>query len=147
MIALALLFAAGSGTLPAPGERFIRQRFHLKSYRTATADLNGDGRREILVYSTGPDDCGSGGCVLYVLSPTAKTYRIVMRSTVTQLPIRLLPTRSHGWRDIGVTVSGGGIRKSYTARMRFDGRSYPSNPTVPPAIPLQHPRGELLISN
>jgi hypothetical protein len=145
MIALALLAAVSSSTLPPAGERFIRQRLNLDSYRSATADLNGDRRPEILVYTTDPDDCGSGGCVLYVLSPRADTYRIVMRATIVQLPIRLLATKSHGWRDIGVTVRGGGILNAYMARLRFNGHRYPSTPRVPPAIAAR-PSGKVLIA-
>jgi hypothetical protein len=106
--------------------------------------LNGDHRPEILVYATDSDDCGSGGCVLYVLSPKGGTYRIVMRSTVVQLPSRVLATKSHGWRDIGVTVSGGGIVTPYMAGMRFNGRRYGSNPTAAPAAPIR-PSGRVLI--
>ena len=145
MIALTLLVAVSSSSLPLAGERFIRQRLNVDSYRSAIADLNGDRRPEILVYATDSDDCGSGGCVLYVLSPRADTYRVVMRSTIVQLPIRLLPTMSHGWHDIGVTVRGGRMLKSYMARMRFNGRRYPSNPSVPPAVAARF-SGKVLIS-
>ena len=144
MIALALFAASLGSPLPPAGERFVRQHLKLYSYRGATVDLNGDHRPEILVYATDSDDCGSGGCVLYVLSPRASTYRIVMRSTVVGLPIRLLPTKSHGWRDIGVTVSGGGIPKPHMVRMPFNGQRYPNNPTVPPATEVA-PSGKVLI--
>ena len=137
MIALMLLAAATSKTVPASTERFIRQRLDLDSYRTATADLNGDRHAEIFVYATGSEDCGTGGCTLYILSPKGHNYRVVMRSTIVQLPIRLLETKSHGWRDVGVTVAGGGILNAYMARMQFNGRRYPSNPSVPPAVPAR----------
>ena len=144
MIGLALLAAVSPGTLPPAGKQFIRQRLSIDSYRSATADLNGDRRAEILVYATDSEDCGSGGCVLYVLSPRADTYRIVMRATIVQLPIRLLATKSHGWRDIGVTVRGGGSPNADMARLRFNGHRYPSNPSVPPAIAAR-PSGKVLI--
>ena len=145
MITIALIAAAAISKLPSASERLIHQRLALRSYRSATADLNGDGKPEILVYATDPEMCGTGGCNLYVLSRRRDAYRIVMRSTLVQLPIRLLPTKSHGWRDIGVTVSGGGIRRSYTAAMRFNGKRYPNNPTVPPAAPVP-PSGKVIIS-
>lgn len=67
---------------------------------------------------------------------------------ITQLPIRLLPGRSHGWRDIGVFVRGGGILPGYHARLSFDGRAYPSNPLMPPARRLRAAGpGRILISD
>jgi hypothetical protein len=57
--------------------------------------------------------------------------------TTTQLPVEVLKTRHHGWRDISVLVAGGGIRPGYRARLAFDGTRYPSNPSVSPARPLR----------
>lgn len=125
---------------------FVQQRLHVSSYERADVDLNGDGRPEVFVYVTDQDYCGSGGCVLLVLSPQKDGFRVVLHSTVTQRPIRLLPTSTRGWRDVGVTVAGGGIAQPHTARLRFDGRRYPSNPTVPPAVPLKRAEGKVLIS-
>lgn len=125
---------------------FVERTLHVSSYKRAEADLNRDGHPEAFVYVTDRDYCGSGGCMLVVLSPRGRSYRVVLRSTVTQLPIRLLRTSSHGWRDIGVTVAGGGIARPYMARLRFNGRRYPSNPTMPPAVPLRRRSGRLLMA-
>src|SRR5688572_5752951 len=66
-------------------------------YAVGWADLNGDRRLEALVYLTGSDFCGSGGCTLKILTPAGRSWRVVSSMTVTQPPVRLLPTRSHGW--------------------------------------------------
>jgi hypothetical protein len=124
---------------------FVQRTLHVTQYKRADADLNGDGRAEALVYVTDQSYCGSGGCTLLVLSPQGRSFRVVMRSTVTRLPISLLPTSTYGWRDIGVTVAGGGINRPDVARLRFNGNRYPGNPTVPPAIPLKRPSGKVLI--
>ena len=134
-----------SGRLPDAVTMFIRQNLKVSNYQRADTDLNGDGRLETYVYVTDQGYCGSGGCKLVVLSRQGASYRVVLRSTVTQLPITLLPTFSRGWRDIGVTVAGGGTIRPYTARLRFDGRRYPSNPTVLPAIRLKRQSGKVLI--
>ncbi len=42
-------------------------------------------------------------------------------------------TQTKGWRDLTVLVSGGGIVPGYRAILPFDGREYPSNPTMAPA--------------
>ena len=145
LTSIALLFMAPLAPNTDPVRIFVQRTFGTSNYKRADADLNGDGRKEAFVYLTDPDYCGSGGCTLVILSPRAKSYRIMMRSTVTQLPIRLLPTSSNGWRDVGVMVEGGGITSAYEARLRFNGRRYPSNPTVPPAVSLRHTTGAVLI--
>ena len=102
-----------------------------QQYRSAFADLNGDGRFEAIVYVSAPDYCGSGGCNLLVLTPDSGRYRLVTRMTVSRLPVRQLATATNGWRDLGVAVGGGGMEAG-EAWMRFDGASYPENPTVAP---------------
>ena len=147
-VALTVLMAAAphASTIPADTvAAFVQQTLHVSSYKRADADLNGDGHSEAFIYVTDQSSCGSGGCTLVILSPRKGSYRVVLRSTVTQLPISLLPTSTRGWRDVGVSVAGGGITRTYTARLRFNGHHYPSNPTVPPAIPLNLPSGKMLI--
>jgi hypothetical protein len=101
------------------------------TYDAAFVDLDGDGKQDIVAYASGPEYCGSGGCSMGVLRATGKGYDTIGRATVTQLPIRLLPSRSHGLHDLGVAVSGGGASE-HAVRLRFDGRRYPSNPTTLP---------------
>jgi len=147
--AIALMISVTSTGHPTVKEdavaSFVQQTLGTSSYKRADADLNGDGRSEAFFYLTDRDYCGSGGCTLVVLSRKGSSYRVVLRSTVTQLRIRLLATFTRGWRDVGVTVAGGGITRPYVARLRFDGHRYPSNPTVAPAIPLNRPSGKVLI--
>src|SRR4051812_24404972 len=119
MIAAALVLTmpmAASGKHADAVATFIHRTLHAARYKRADADLNGDDRSEAFVYLTDPSYCGSGGCTLVVLTSQGRSYRVVLRSTVTQLPIRLLPTSTRGWRDIGVTVGGGGITRPYAAR-------------------------------
>ena len=143
---------AASSAVPPQGVAAFVQDRHLKRYSVALVDLNSDNRPEALIYAmstadSGPADlCGSGGCDLYVLSLTATGYRQVTNISVTRPPIRVLPTITHGWHDLGVLVSGGGISPGYEARLRFDGHSYPSNPTVPPATPLKGGAGKQVIA-
>lgn len=145
LTAAVLLFTVDVNRGADPDSAFIRRTLATSTYKRADADLNGDGRKEVFIFLTGADYCGSGGCTLVIVSPHGNGYRTVMRATVTQLPIRLLPTSTNGWRDVGVMVEGGGITRPYEARLRFNGRRYPSNPTVPPAIPLRRPSGTVLI--
>lgn len=145
-LALTVPGTAHTGTeVPDPVATIVSRTLHTARYKRADADLDGDGRSEALVYVTDPSYCGSGGCTLLVLSPGERGYRMALRSTVTQLPVRLLPTFTRGWRDLGVTVSGGGITRPYVARLRFDGHSYPGNPTAAPRMSSNQPLGRVLI--
>lgn len=112
----------------------------------ATVDLAGDGRKETLVYLSGQDWCGTGGCPLLVLVRDGLSFKVMSKTTITRRPIRILPTRSHGWSDLGVTVVGGGIMKAYVAKLPFTGTGYAPNPTTPPASPAKGPLGTIVIS-
>ncbi len=114
-------------------------------YTAAFIDLNGDGTSEALVRLSGNVWCGSGGCTSLVLSREGRSYRVISKITITQLPIRVLQTSHHGWRDLGVTVAGGGIGPSYEAALAFDGHTYRGNPSVPPAKMLTEVTGRILI--
>ena len=143
----ASLGAASAEARPGLGsylQRLLRTET-VPSYRAANADLNGDGQSEVVVYLSDPSFCGSGGCNALVLQRLRRGYRVVMRSTITRLPIRRLATRSHGWSDLGVKVGGGGIMILYEAALRFDGHRYPSNPTLAPRVPVAHHAGTILI--
>ncbi|WP_143754943.1 hypothetical protein [Caulobacter sp. BP25] len=146
MIALAALalLSSASPPLPAAARAHVRDVLRIETFKSAQADLNGDRKPEIFIYATGRETCGSGGCNLYVLSPTRAGYQVVLRASVAQLPIRRLESATRGWRDIGVFVAGGGA-KPHEARLRFDGKRYPGNPSMAPES--GNPPGEILISD
>ena len=104
-------------------------------YAVARHDLNQDGVAEALVFLTGQDQCGSGGCPLLVLRPAGNSWHLVTRISIVKPPIRALARRHDGWESIGVKVSGGGIVQPYEAVLDFGRKGYPTNPTVPPAHP------------
>lgn len=106
-------------------------------YTSADVDLNGDGKNEVIVYLTGNAWCGSGGCTVLILALTDSSFDVVGTTTVVRLPIRVSPKKSHGWDDIIVRVQGGGITHAYDAVLPFNGKTYPHNPTVPPAVPAK----------
>lgn len=138
----ALLLCASAGAQPSPDQSlrtFLRgafgadrQNYPDTRYARAWADLNGDGRDEAIVYLVSGNSCGSGGCHLYVYAPAGRSWRQAADISIVNPPVRLLATRTRGWRDIAVRVSGGGI-SGYEARLAFDGRGYPENPSTPPA--------------
>ena len=103
-------------------------------YATAEVDLDGDGTPEVLAYLGGPMFCGTGGCNLVVLKRAKEAdgsegFRKMGETSVVQLPVGVLDTKTHGWRDIGVAVSGGGMAEGIS-RLRFNGKAYPENATA-----------------
>lgn len=103
-------------------------------YSSAFLDLDGDGRLEAIVYLVGRWWCGTGGCPTMILARDGMSYKLVTEILITRTPIRVFDTRSKGWRNIGVWVQGGGILPGHEVELRFNGRTYPTNPTIPPAI-------------
>ncbi|HEU4414477.1 MAG TPA: hypothetical protein VFT65_06805 [Candidatus Angelobacter sp.] len=102
-------------------------------YLIVFRDLNGDGVPEALAYLVGNEWCGSGGCNLFILRKSGNSWSVVNSVTITHPPVRVLDSVSNGWHNLAVEVGGGGIRGDYEAELRFNGRRYPFNPTVPPA--------------
>ena len=95
-------------------------------YRAAFIDLNDDGRREAVVLMDGPYWCGSGGCSLWVLTPRGRSWRMVTQATIMNPPIRVLPSRRHGWSELSAMVDDV-AGPHYEARLSVNGRL---NPTV-----------------
>ncbi len=118
---------------PAVSDAGLARRLGLPDAATLVSsrvDLNRDERPETIAYAADSARCGTGGCSLYVVDGASG--RVVMRATVAQPPVQVLATRSHGWRDLSVAVSGGGA-SPHRARLSFDGRRYPSNASLGPA--------------
>lgn len=116
-------------------------------YAAAFRDLDGDGTPEAIVYLAGPGWCGSGGCNMLILKRNGDSWKEVTTTTITQLPIRVLKSTSHGWHNIAVWVAGGELLHGYEAELRFDGKTYPANPSVPPARKLRTKvEGQIVIS-
>lgn len=88
-------------------------------------DLNGDQSKEILVGLTGPYFCGSGGCTQYILNTKGE---VLSKFTVSDYPVVIAPEKTNGWSDLYI-LSGGDYRV-----VKFDGKTYPSNPSVLPKL-------------
>lgn len=113
------------------------------SYAVAWHDLNGDGADEAIVHLYSSYFCGSGGCNTFVLTPAGPMWSEVGNISVSRMPIGVADTSTNGWQDLTISVSGGG-RESGVALLKFDGETYPSNPTVAPAEAAESIGTELL---
>ncbi|HEY9646247.1 MAG TPA: META domain-containing protein [Chroococcidiopsis sp.] len=97
-------------------------------------DLNGDRTPETIVYLVGSGTCGTGGCTTLIFQRNGANYRLLSRLTGVNNPIVVSDRRTRGWNDLIVYVSGGGARGSYRL-VQYNGRAYPGNPSVEPAVP------------
>jgi hypothetical protein len=60
--------------------------------------------------------------------------------------VRVLASRTNDWHDLSVPVRGGGVVPGYEALLRYNGKKYPSNPSMPPVKKLTaSPSGKVLI--
>jgi len=110
-------------------------------YFEGSTDLNGDGNPEVIVHVVGPMLCGTGGCNTLVYTPGDSGYDLVANIGLTRPPIRVSSRSTGGWRSLLVRVSGGGISPGYDAELRFEGGTYPANPTVAPVVPAADTAG------
>jgi hypothetical protein len=70
--------------------------------------------------------------------------RLVTDIKLTRPPTWVSSRGSEGWRNLIVHVSDGGI-EAHESGLQFDGSTYPSNPTVPPAEPAADLDGSEII--
>lgn len=112
-------------------------------YALAWNDLDGDGADEAIVHLVAPYFCGTGGCNTLVLTQAGPMLRKVGDISVSRTPISVLDSKTNGWDDLVVSISGGG-GPSGRMVLKYDGRSYPSNPTVAPATPTDEVGTELI---
>lgn len=128
-------------------ERFAEDRtsFPDTRYARGWADLDGDGRPEAFVYMMSGNYCGSGGCDLFIYTPEQNSFYQLARMSVTNPPVRVLNSRSGGFRDIAVSVSGGGM-PAQTVLLAQQGGTYPGNPTTDGRALRRIPPGRVVIT-
>jgi putative lipoprotein len=102
-------------------------------YQMEIIDLNYDGYGDALVLLTGPMWCGTGGCTLLIFEGLKESARFVSDSSLVRGPITVSSSRTKGWRDLIIKVSGGGA-KPKTVALKFDGSKYPLNPSIQPRL-------------
>lgn len=91
-------------------------------------DLNDDGKDEYLVGLIGGDWCGSGGCTMLILD---KNFKLNTRMTVVEYPVYI---GAPGGKEVTKGYSNIYIqnRDGSVAKMTWNGKKYPTNPSVAP---------------
>jgi hypothetical protein len=94
-------------------------------YEIARTNLDADGKEDVLALMNGKSSYyGSGGATLFVLKGTGKGFTSLGSVKVVNAPIYLRKSTTNGYRDLLVTVRGGGAAPGL-ASLTFDGGNYP----------------------
>ncbi|HEX5381967.1 MAG TPA: hypothetical protein VFW61_06980 [Acinetobacter sp.] len=97
-------------------------------YQYAFYDLNQDGIQDAVVMLKGANWCGSGGYTVLVFQGMSREkFQPHSKMTVTDVPIVALNSKTQGWSDLSVYSRGSG-----QVILKFNGRSYPGNPSLEP---------------
>ena len=113
-------------------QRGAYQKVPPADYRVHQTDLNGDGHLDALVLMLGRYYGGTGGRSMYIFRGGDR-FQFVSRMTLVNEPVCVMKTRTKGWLDLAILVSGGGAKRRH-ARMQFNGAVYPLNPSVQPVM-------------
>lgn len=93
-------------------------------------DLNNDKQPEVLVYIFGRSNCGTSGCGALLFQKVRGKYNLITDFGPARNPIIVSQNKTNGWNDLIFFNLGGGIIHGYYSVCRFNGKSYPDNPTV-----------------
>ncbi|MEC3884265.1 hypothetical protein VKA52_11050 [Halobacillus sp. HZG1] len=96
-------------------------------------DLNNDGNKEVFVFLVGSFVCGTGGCSAVIFKEMEGEYQVLSRFSLVRNPVIVSNTTTNGYRDLIMYVAGGGI-EDFFAHIKFDGQTYPLNPSVQPIV-------------
>ena len=105
-------------------------------YEFTRIDLDGDGRREGLVLLQSPHQawCMDYGCTMYIFRAHDEGFSYLSEVSPVRGPLVVMDTRTNGWRDIIAYVSGRSGWDAKNVALRYDGKSYPAQPALQPAI-------------
>jgi hypothetical protein len=87
------------------------------------ADLNGDGKSEIIAWVYGKRLSAATGYDALIFRSVYGEYRLIGNITDVWTPILVSERKTRGWKDLLVWVAGGGTRGHFIG-VSFDGRSY-----------------------
>jgi hypothetical protein len=118
-------------------ERAIREAAEFGSgeeermrYYYNRVDLNNDKKPEVIVFLFGEGMCGSSGCDAFLFQKIDGKYKLITAFEPVRNPIIVSQTKTKGWNDLIFYNAGGGIIPGYYSLSRFNGKTYPANPTV-----------------
>lgn len=103
-----------------------------RKFQYENIDLNDDGIPETFVRFSSSYFCGSGGCTFLLLD---SKQNIITKFTVMEAPLFVEKTKKNGWAIL--LVKDKGVYKE----LGFNGKKYPSNPSILPRAKYDAPSG------
>lgn len=97
-------------------------------------DINNDGKNELFVELYGKYVSGTGGNTALIFENKNGRYKLLQRFSVVHNPVIISDKKTNGFNDIIMYVCGGGAECGY-AVLKYDGKNYPSNPSVEEKLP------------
>lgn len=106
-------------------------------YEFTRIDLDGDGRREgmILLESPHQEWCMEYGCTLFIFRAHDEGFSYLSEVSPVRGPLIVTDTKTNGWRDILIYVSGRSGWDAKNVTLKFDGAGYPAQPLFQPTAP------------
>jgi len=122
------------------------------TYNFVRYDLNGDKRRDAVIVIKSPYGywCGTHGCVMLVMKAHNNGFTLVNSIQPIREPIFLAKSKTNGWNNIIVKLSGRMNEKAKNVMLRYNGRTYPKDPSnlAPyPINPATHPDFRRILYN
>lgn len=120
-------------------EKALKKEFLLDNFQDTARyyynkiDLDDDGKPEIFAYLVGDGFCGTGGCSAAIFKEKNKKYQLLARFSIVNNPVIISNSKTKGYKDIIMNVYGGGILPFFS-RLKYDGTTYPSNPSIQPKV-------------
>lgn len=105
-------------------------------YEYSRVDLNGDGLREGVVLFNLPHSywCGWSGCTMAIFEAGDDNFTLLSETARIRGPIVIGDSRTNGWGDIGVRMTGTD-RRDYNILLKYDGTAYPYSPERASTMP------------
>ncbi len=125
---ISAILCTASPAAPSPAQAALQKidrAIKPDHYEIARADLNADGKEDLLALMNGKSSyTGSGGSTLFVLKGNGKGLASLGSVKVVNAPVYLSKNVTNGYRDLIATVRGGGATAGLSA-LTFDGKTYP----------------------
>ncbi len=104
---------------------------------TVQVDLDGNGRKELVVWES--SWAGSSGGGLWIFSKSGTRLKRLIEADMTWSPIILMKTKHKGWLDLAYLQAGGGVDELFIT-LRYNGKRYAVSRTM-----VNRPKGTVLI--